>query len=220
MNFYTADLHFGHYNIIEYCDRPFKNALAHNAYLKRKNGLSATQEEYEAMKNMTHEMNKFIINKINSKVKKNDKLFIIGDIAMNSLKGVEAIRRINCEVVLILGNHDKKSVYEKAGVEIHDQLIIEIKDLKVKLCHYPVVADLYDGDKFDNKRPKDDMPLLHGHSHCHYLKNTTKNGFTTIDVGIDNGFEILSEDEIYSLLTSSEKYIPSKLTEFYNKKNN
>ena len=53
MNYWwTSDYHFSHFNIISYCDRPFKTA---------------------------EEMNKIIIRRHNERVKPDDTVFFLGD---------------------------------------------------------------------------------------------------------------------------------------------
>lgn len=52
MKYYISDLHFGHKNVIKYCNRPFKN---------------------------TDEMREGLISRWNSKVKPSDTVYILGD---------------------------------------------------------------------------------------------------------------------------------------------
>ena len=82
MIFFTADLHFGHKNIIRYCDRPFKDVA---------------------------QMNSTLIKNYNEVVRPDDTCYILGDLAMgiNSLELTKYIRRMNGRKILILGNHDK-----------------------------------------------------------------------------------------------------------------
>ena len=76
---FTSDTHFGHKNIINFCERPFKD---------------------------TDEMDEFIINNWNSKINKDDIVFHLGDFAFASNKRwQELICRLNGKIYLILGNH-------------------------------------------------------------------------------------------------------------------
>ena len=59
MTYFTSDQHFGHYNIIRLCGRPFK-----------------TQEE----------MDEILLSKWNAKVKDNDTVFILGDLFFSAAK--------------------------------------------------------------------------------------------------------------------------------------
>lgn len=80
MFFFTSDLHFGHNKDFIFKARGF---------------------------NTVEEMNEEILKNINSRVDKDDTLFILGDIYLNSDEGAEYFKRINCENIhIILGNHD------------------------------------------------------------------------------------------------------------------
>ena len=91
MVYFTADQHFGHENIIEYCNRPFETV---------------------------DEMNVIMIDKWNAKVNNDDKVFVLGDFGFGSSKDIIKYgRALNGHKTLILGNHDRatKSVYLEAG---------------------------------------------------------------------------------------------------------
>jgi calcineurin-like phosphoesterase family protein len=86
MIYFTSDTHFGHKNIIEYCERPFDDV---------------------------HEMNKTIIDNINKVVGLDDTLYILGDFCYKGKKPIEYRSRIVCQDIhLILGNHDKRNHYQ------------------------------------------------------------------------------------------------------------
>ena len=74
---FSSDHHFGHANIIKYCDRPFADA---------------------------HEMNVKMSDYWNELVMPDDVVYYLGDFSFNSRKHVD---RLNGKVVLIRGNHDK-----------------------------------------------------------------------------------------------------------------
>ncbi len=93
--FFTSDLHLGHY------------------------GATKFRPEFKEGDTFYHDS--FIVDSINSKVAKRDKLFILGDLAF-SLKGMKAAEGILCQnVELILGNHDKYPVqkYLSMGFKVH-----------------------------------------------------------------------------------------------------
>ena len=75
--FFTADTHFGHAKIIEYCKRPFANA---------------------------DEMDEEIIRRWNSVVKDGDQVYHVGDFAFKN--GRDVRRRLNGSIFLVNGNHD------------------------------------------------------------------------------------------------------------------
>lgn len=82
MDFFIADTHFSHANIIKHCNRPFSNVV---------------------------EMDEAILDGINSLVQPNDTLYHLGDFAWK--KNVARYReKIRCRnVILILGNHDPQT---------------------------------------------------------------------------------------------------------------
>lgn len=82
MNYFIADTHFNHKNIIKYCNRPFKNSK---------------------------EMNEYIVNKWNSVVTKGDIVYHLGDVGFGSTDELkELVCRLNGTKILIRGNHDYK----------------------------------------------------------------------------------------------------------------
>lgn len=97
---YASDHHFGHENIIQFCNRPFKNAA---------------------------EMDEVLITNHNALVQPEDHVWFLGDLTMarGSLKSGQAkwlislIKRMNGHKRLILGNHDlfPTKVYLEAGFE-------------------------------------------------------------------------------------------------------
>lgn len=95
---YISDTHFGHYNIINYCKRPFQN----------------TKEMDEYMKTMWNET-----------VKPQDHITHLGDVTMDRggrvarEQFIKFIRSLNGHKRLLLGNHDHfpTKVYLDAGFE-------------------------------------------------------------------------------------------------------
>jgi calcineurin-like phosphoesterase family protein len=68
---FTADFHFGHNNIIRYCNRPFRSV---------------------------EEMDQTILDRLNASVKANDILYFLGDFCIGSkAKALEHRRQIRCK---------------------------------------------------------------------------------------------------------------------------
>ena len=112
MNWFSADYHLNHSNIIRFCDRPFKNVI---------------------------EMNEGIISRHNSMVSKGDTVYFLGDFAFNTDR-VELRRLIeifNGDFVFVEGNHDRKnklkSMLKKAEIEGFGR--------KIQLVHRPQDMD-------------------------------------------------------------------------------
>lgn len=115
MIYYTSDTHFGHRNIIRFCNRPF-----------------ATAEE----------MDEEIIRRWNSRVTSDDIVFHLGDFAFRNAKATQNyLDRLNGEKHLIWGNHDSPST-KKAPGWFSSQQYLEIKDQghPVILFHYPMLS--------------------------------------------------------------------------------
>ena len=113
MNYYIADLHFGHKNIIKYDGRPFLTP---------------------------DEMDQTLIKNWNNTISDNDTVFILGDISWyNSDKTAEILNGLKGHKVLIWGNHDRMSPkVAQCFDKICDYLEITDGGNKVILCHYPM----------------------------------------------------------------------------------
>lgn len=160
--YFTADLHLGHANVIPYCNRPFKSL---------------------------HEMNKTILDNINSVVEENAQLYILGDFCWNrgNQKRAEDMvikfrEKINCKTVhLLLGNHDNKKVnYLKCGfASVSDIKEINVEKQKIVLCHYCMARW--------NKSHHGSWHL-YGHSHgtIEEIMNEKFPERKSFDVGVDN----------------------------------
>jgi calcineurin-like phosphoesterase family protein len=122
--FYTADLHFGHANLIEYCSRPWDSA---------------------------DKMDYALIKKWNSTVRDTDTVFVVGDFSLKSItyKGYYRLllEKLPGEKHLILGNHDKLPAFtyiELGFRTVHTHLQVKIGDVSVDLCHDPSIAGVID----------------------------------------------------------------------------
>lgn len=102
MIYVIADTHFGHKNIIEYENRPFKD---------------------------TKEMDITLINNWNSVVDKNDTVLHLGDVFFcNTERQFKIMNQLNGKKILIKGNHDKatKTKYNRLGfTSVHKEFYID-----------------------------------------------------------------------------------------------
>lgn len=98
---FIADTHFGHSKIIEYCNRPFPNADI---------------------------MDFNMIQRWNEVVKKDDKVYHLGDFALGNKEQVASIvEQLNGKIYLVKGNHDTRpnQWYRDCGfAEVYDHPII------------------------------------------------------------------------------------------------
>lgn len=172
MIWFTSDLHLGHPAIINMCERPFGSV---------------------------EEMNEVLIRNFNACVKKNDTVYILGDIAHRTTVAEvnQWIGRLNGKKILCRGNHDKEYDSELfAG--IYDFLEIAINGVSVSLMHYPML-----------EWPKSRKGSLHLHGHIHskgeYNLQQRDAGIFRYDVGVDaNGYSPVSIEQIKKFFKEEE----------------
>lgn len=136
--FFTSDLHFGHQNILKFCNRPWKN---------------------------TEEMDEGLIKNWNSVVKPDDIVFDLGDFAFApNWRWKEILSRLNGKHYLVLGNHDVTRWPGDKVMELFEdvqqQMTLKIGDRFVYLNHYPYLC--YGGAW---RGPKNAVYQLFGHVH-------------------------------------------------------
>lgn len=184
---YTADLHFGHANIIKYCDRPWD-----------------TPEEMDAG----------IVERWNKHVAPDDTVWVLGDVALTP-KALGPVAAMNGTKILVAGNHDSCwtghrraaragrmiSVYLDAGfAAVHESGIVNhhvVGQRDVALSHLPYAGDHTETDRYADRRPADDgRPLICGHVH-----NAWQVRGRQINVGVDVwDYSPVPEDTLVNLL--------------------
>ena len=163
--FFTSDLHFGHKNILKYCNRPW---------------------------NSVEEMDEGLIQNWNNTVGKDDIIFNLGDFAFASnQRWRELISRLNGKHYLILGNHDEIRYPGDFILElfegVYPELTLNIDGRYVYLHHYPYLC--YGGAW---RNPDNAVYQLFGHVHSG-SNSSGKDSDRLIhlfpyqyDVGVDN----------------------------------
>lgn len=137
--FFTADLHFGHANVIKFDQRPFQTV---------------------------EEMDSELISRWNAKVGKGDLVYVLGDFIWKSSSS-EAhvlIKSLNGQIILIKGNHDRflhnaSAKNALAGIKDFDDICVTLNDGSKRRCilsHY--FMPFYIGHRYGAIH-------LHGHSH-------------------------------------------------------
>lgn len=178
MNWFSSDLHLGHDNIISFCERPFTTVQV---------------------------MNEKIINNINKLVSPNDTLYLLGDVSFLPADNTYGyIKRINCPVVLIRGNHDHSNRIKNVPyAEIYREMDIMLGKHVVTLSHFPYSGDSGPYDRFPELRPKDvGLWLLHGHTHS---KERIQRQRRMIHVGMDAWqYHPISELDVIKLIENNE----------------
>lgn len=177
MKYFTSDTHFGHANVIKYCNRPFASA---------------------------DEMNAVMLKNWNDTVKPDDTIYHLGDFAfLNVLAQRDLLKQLNGYKILILGNHDRRpnKMKEFGFNEVHPNLSMNVEDIPVRLCHYPYQSDtdMQYEQKFHTRRLVDEGGILiHGHVHDRW-----KVKGRMVNVGVDVwNFKPVAEHELAEFLRS------------------
>ncbi len=130
---FTADTHFGHGNIIKYCQRPFMS----------RDEREATRADSRAKLRLSDETVKrhddALIEAINSRVAAGDHLWIVGDFCWGGFAEARRYRdRIHCEhVFLVWGNHDRGEI-APVFADTMEQGMIRVEGQEIWLNHYPM----------------------------------------------------------------------------------
>lgn len=173
MIYLTSDTHFGHKNIIRYVDRPFDTV---------------------------EEMDRTIIDNINKTVAPGDTLYILGDFTMGGSysKCMKYREQLMCEHIhLILGNHDRKRVFEKDKPLIFESVKDYAEVGFYCLSHYPFSS--WNGREYGSI-------MCHGHIHSKRRHNEINQWqrFRRFDVGVDaNNYTPVSLDYISDFFNKS-----------------
>jgi calcineurin-like phosphoesterase family protein len=135
-NYFMADLHLGHANVIKFDKRPFKDV---------------------------NEMNSTLLRNIEETLKEGDNFYYLGDFSfISDTMSRVFMRRIaatKAHLFFIRGNHDKKDIiklYQEYGTYLGEQKTVTVNDQVIVLNHYRM--DVWDRSHYGSWH-------LHGHSH-------------------------------------------------------
>lgn len=114
------------------------------------------------------QMNQYMLDRWNEKVRKNDEVVIIGDLSWGKAEETnELLDRLNGRLYLIQGNHDRflKNKDYNANRFVWVKPYEELQDNKRKviLCHYPVMC--YNGQYRVDEEGNPKVYMLYGHVH-------------------------------------------------------
>lgn len=157
--YFTSDTHFGHANILKYCNRPFKDIA---------------------------DMNTRMIQMWNERVKPDDTVYHLGDFAMGQKQNIYIRQRLNGTIILVKGNHDRKDdVMLSAGFnEVHRSLELELDGYKLYLAHIPIhLPDPTDRSYDPSLIPT--PPKYYDYFLCGHVHIQWKRQGKTINVGVD-----------------------------------
>lgn len=202
MRYFTSDTHFGHQNIIRFCDRPYSDV---------------------------HRMDVDLVNRAASLLTVEDELWHLGDVALGHLDDtLTNLARIAVEVTLVAGNHDRCHPFNgprserfhetyrdkcrlRALILTNSRLTLA-NDADVQVSHFPYAEPNpapkvgRNGklltDKFTRWRPVDDDSwLLCGHVHESWRQRDRM-----INVGVDAwGGEPVSEETLCELIDAGPR---------------
>ena len=136
--FVISDTHFGHSNIIKYCNRPFKDA---------------------------DEMDNILIENWNKTVKDTDIVYHLGDVYMGHKEPSKILKNLNGHKRLILGNHDNGK--DQNLLNNFQKIMVwrMFPEFGLLLTHVPVHnSSLYRGVTGNEENPP---KLLNVHGHIH-----------------------------------------------------
>lgn len=179
--FFTSDTHFGHSNIIKYCQRPFNSA---------------------------EHMDEVLINNWNEVVSPQDIVFHLGDFCFGSDKEwIKILQRLNGTKYLILGNHDLKKIANSSQIQdyfadINMQMRVVVDKQKMLLNHYPFLC-------FEGGYQNVWQLFGHVHSSKHSTgldKERLVHLFPTqYDVGVDNNnYRPVSFSQVSQIITEQQ----------------
>lgn len=178
--YFTSDMHFGHANIIRFCDRPFTDAW---------------------------QMNTRLTELWNDTVSDGDTVWVLGDVALGVLdESLSWIGSLAGHKILVPGNHDRcwagdrslrmgspeeraerrekaRARYLAAGFAdiLDDPGRFPIAGLGAAVSHFPFTGDSHGEDRYVEYRPRDDGGwVLHGHVH-----DTWRQRGRQLNVGVD-----------------------------------
>ena len=174
--YYTADLHLGHVNVIRHCDRPFVSV---------------------------EEMDEVLIRNWNSRVHKNDTVYIVGNLFFRNRCPCESyLDELKGRKHLVIGNHDsswmKKTNWPGYFESVNGLITMKDNGRLVTMCHYPMMT-------WPDSRH--DSYMVFGHIH-----NSTAAGFwpliranpRMLNAGVDiNGFVPVTLEE---MIQSNERF--------------
>jgi calcineurin-like phosphoesterase family protein len=130
---FTADTHFGHGNIIKYCQRPFLSPAE----------FAGTRDDPRSKVRISDETvrrhDSALLDSINQLVAPGDVLWVLGDFCWGGLADARRYRdRIKCRTVnLVWGNHDRGDI-APAFNDCIDQGMVTVEGQEIWLNHYPM----------------------------------------------------------------------------------
>ncbi len=174
---FTSDTHFGHENIIGYCDRPYDSVQAMDADL---------------------------IRRWNQTVAPEDLVYHLGDFALGDrTRWPEVLASLHGRKILCVGNHDQKPEYmmRQVGFEYaFENRVVEVEGKRLWLNHYPMNNS---SDRRRYQRPA--APSSYDVALCGHVHQQWKVRAGCVNVSVDVwNFTPTSLEQILAAHKSSE----------------
>jgi len=163
--FFTSDLHLGHDNLLDF-----------------------RSHVHGKLFNNSEQMNEWIIEKWNSRVRPRDLVWVLGDIAWGS-DNLHYFAQMNGTKRLILGNHDNFSILEY--YREFDKVYGAWKKYGFVMTHVPIHPQEMKYRNWNNN--------IHGHIH-HKEKLLQEPQYICVNIDVRNGLP-MSLDEIRDLMS-------------------
>lgn len=167
--FVVSDTHFGHDNIIKYCNRPFSDA---------------------------DEMDEVMVSRWNSVVGPKDTVYHLGDVCMARRK-LNQLSRLNGRIILLKGNHDVFHVddYRKYVHDVRSYVVKRtIGGQSYVMSHIPVHPVELDRFKFNiHGHLHDKRVMVRDKADKRYVNvcvewvNYTPQTLNSLEIALDNG---------------------------------
>ena len=117
MIYFISDTHFGHVNVIRFCNRPYADV---------------------------DEMNEALVSNWNARVRGNDTVYILGDLFFRCENPQNILCRLRGKKKLLLGNHDGSWMHKVTISDYFESVdtMLEVSDGQhgLTLCHYPMLS--------------------------------------------------------------------------------
>jgi calcineurin-like phosphoesterase family protein len=158
--FFTSDTHFGHTNVIKYCNRPFADVPAMNV------ALTANW---------------------NSVVGPDDAVYHLGDFAMGpKSEHPKLFQALNGHKHLIRGNHDQsiQKMLAQGWETVSDSAVLTLDGLNLYLAHIPLGNDAYEGRYYPPELVKP-PPYSYDYWLCGYVHGAWVARGNVLNVGVD-----------------------------------
>lgn len=174
MRYFTSDLHFGHKAVIDFCRPQFGSV---------------------------NEMNETIVDRWNSRITKNDQVWVLGDVSFCDTEQTRVLLgRLFGQKCLVMGNHDWKwgtrKWHDLGFAKVYQLWQKTLGGQSVMMSHFPYTGD-HMKERYLEHRPRDlGHWLLHGHVHEHWKIRKKQ-----INVGVDQwDMTPVSENQILEVI--------------------